>query len=125
MRIISRTAEINVAFFKDVTSTEDKNSNINNGERIVLAVKSLIEEAALFSGVYLLIGEDVVDSIVMGAHSLIVYLAAYNIDVSEVCDWFKLVPVYQLFCSLILVTFSLVSYISNVKNVQTNQNGKS
>lgn len=123
-RGVSRTWEINVAFFKDVTSAGVKDSNIKNEERIGLALKSLVEEAVLFSGGYLLIGERFVDSIAMGAHSLIVYLASYSIELSGFRELLKFVPIYQLLCSLVLVTFCLVSYIGNVKKSNSGEKEK-
>ena len=110
-RIISRTVEINVSFVKDICE-RDKKSGLSKYERVALAVKSLIEEAVLFFGIYtVLITEACVffPALIGGLHS-------FTIDVFEWANvtngtLFQLVAVWQKCCSAILVTLCIAAYL--------------
>lgn len=122
MRVVSRTMEINIAFFGDVISSKPKKSKLKAGDRILLAASSLVEESVLFAGFYFIIGEGFSNSIILGAHSIIVNLATLSQSAVATNYWYNLIPIYQLACSLILVTLCLVSYIGNVKMQQNSSN---
>lgn len=109
-RMISRTMEINISFFKDIFGNE-KNSTLTNSARIKLAVFSLCEEAALFSFVYYAFGNgggSVFDSILLGMGSFIMS----NGGDFEGNPFLKGVAIYQGLSAVILVTLSIANYLS-------------
>ncbi len=108
--------EINFAFVSDIISDKPKSSNLTGANRFGLAILSIIEEAVLFSDIYLVIGEDAMQSVVLGMHSLILTLATLTDSVVANHVWYNFIPIYQLVCSLILVTLCLVSYIGTIGN---------
>lgn len=111
-RLLSRTTEINVAFLKDCVD-KDKESNLKKFDRIKLAFFSLIEEAVLFTGIYTFIYDKTqwFKPILSGLHSFILspvsICSAYRFAV-----FFKFVAVYQIICSVVLITISFATYIS-------------
>lgn len=125
-RIVSRTMEINVSFVKDICE-RDKKSGLSKYERIALAVKSLIEEAVLFLGIYAFLITDTCvffPALIGGLHS-------FTIDVFEWANvtngtMFQLVAVWQKCCSAILVTLCIAAYLGgeNNKSEEENENSK-
>lgn len=107
IRFISRTIEINVSFILDIVEKK-KSSSLNKYERILLAFGSLLEEAALFSGIYLILDLDKCHAILAGLYSFI--LNRYECEECNVL--FQYLSVYQVFSSLVLITLSFASYIS-------------
>lgn len=110
-RLWSRTMEINAAFLKDCVE-KDKNSDLGKYERIKLAFFSLIEEAVLFMGIYTFFDKmEWYKPILGGLHSFILspvsICSAYRFAV-----FFKFVAVYQIICSVVLITISFATYIS-------------
>ena len=112
-RILSRTVEINLAFFKDVCEENENKSNLSAQKRIRLAIKSLIEEALLFSGFYSLMSDEfswnyLAEAVLNGARSFIPSLP----DAEASNKLMAFMETYQAICSLILITLSIASYIS-------------
>lgn len=110
-RILSRTMEINISFVKDI-ATEGHTSDLKAGDRISLAVKSLIEEAVLFAGMYCFLFAEGswLQAIVSGFYS-------FTTDaVSNADGWVALTSVYQKTCTFILVVLCIASYISGRKD---------
>lgn len=105
-RLCSRTLEINISFVKDVFD-EEKLSSLKKVERIKLAFTSLIEEAILFFGIYLLMFNDVWKAILGGLHSFA--LSPIECTPDNYCPFIAL---YQVICTIILLTISFASYIS-------------
>lgn len=109
-RTLSRTMEINFSFVKDIAS-EGHTSDLKAGDRISLAVKSLLEEAALFAGMYCFLFAEGswLQAIVSGFYS-------FTTDaVSNADGWVALTSVYQKTCTSILVVLCIASYISGRK----------
>lgn len=104
IRLISRTMEINISFFDDVFD-KDKSTNLNKYDRIKLAFASLLEEAFLFFGIYVILGICPYDAIIGGLHSFIIQMPNFK----KICDF---IPIYQTICSIILITISFATYIS-------------
>lgn len=112
-RMISRTMEINISFFKDIFSNE-KNSTLTNSMRIKLAIFSFCEEAILFSFIYYAFGncgESVFDSILLGMSSFIMSNSG-NFDSNP---FLKMISIYQVISSVILITLSIANYLSLTK----------
>mgnify|MGYP002522632723 CR=1 FL=1 len=110
-RILSRTMEINISFVKDI-ATEGHTSDLKAGDRISLAVRSLIEEATLFAGMYCFLFAEgsLLQAIVSGLYS-------FTTDaVSNADGWVALTSVYQKTCTSILVVLCIASYISGRKD---------
>ena len=104
--------EINIAFIKDIISN-DNTTNLNKYERIVLAFSSLIEEVILFMGIYYFVFScGICDAIIYGLHSLILHM----VSICKSGFLCKVVSIYQVFCSIILITISFASYIGNNKD---------
>lgn len=112
-RMISRTMEINISFFKDIFSDE-KNSTLTNYARIKLAVFSLCEEAILFSFIYYAFGnceESVFDSVLLGMSSFIMS----NGGDFDGNPFLKIIAIYQVISAVILITMSIANYLSLTK----------
>lgn len=110
-RILSRTMEINISFVKDICDSH-KSSDLNKNQRILLAIKSLIEEAVLFAGLYCFMFEmptDWLQAIIGGLYSftLGVFSPAKIADKAVFC----LVSIWQKVCSGILVTLCIAAYL--------------
>lgn len=120
-RLCSRTLEINVSFICDITSNK-QDSSLDKFDRIKLAFKSLVEEAILFSGAYFLIFNDVKKAILGGAHSLILSRFTHCLQEGS-CFLIELLTLYQVFCSLVLVTICFAGYISR-NEVHKEKNGR-
>lgn len=111
-RALSRTVEINVSFFKDCVSAEEKQSDLSKYERIGLAFKSLLEEALLFAGIYVFFpGQNPPfwNAMLGGLHSFILSPVSYKTNFQGL---FSFVAIYQTICSIILITISFATYIS-------------
>lgn len=112
-RILSRTIEINLSFIKDI-SEEENRSGIKSGKRVVLAIKSLIEEMVLFAAMYIWFLSDgeylVLQSLTMGLYS-------FTLDnVAETCKVIvKFISAYQKMCSVCLISLCIASYASGAK----------
>lgn len=112
-RMISRTMEINISFFKDIFSNE-KNSTLTNSMRIKLAIFSLCEEAILFSFIYYAFGnceESAFDSILLGMSSFIMS----NGEDFDGNPFLKIIAIYQVISAVILITMSIANYLSLTK----------
>ena len=109
IRLISRTMEINLSFFYDIISKQDnKKSNLNREERIKLALFSFIEEIILFFALYLAIARNVdCENITKKAFSFL-FGADVGTDFGLLCA-----STYQKICTFIIITLSLVTYVSN------------
>ena len=120
-RILSRTVEISVSFVMDICD-KAKNSSLTNGERIILAIKSLLEEAILFAAMYVfLINGDCnfLKSLIGGLHSFTIDTYKVASELLRCNDLFDLVATWQKICSGVLVTLCIVQYFaSNDKNKQ-------
>ena len=121
-RIVSRTMEINVSFVKDICDRKKK-SGLSKYGRIALAVKSLIEEAVMFFGIYAFLITDACvffPALIGGLHS-------FTIDVFEWANvtngtMFQLVAVWQKCCSAILVTLCIAAYLGGENNKSEKEN---
>ena len=115
-RFVSRTIEINVSFLLDVFD-KNNNSGTNKWQRIQLAFLSLIEEAILFAGIYLFFYDgEICKSILSGLHSFILApVSDKGCCCQESCGLFSFVTIYQVICSIILITISFATYISGDK----------
>ena len=115
-RFASRTVEINVSFLLDVFD-KNNNSGTNKWQRIKLAFLSLIEEAVLFAGIYLFFYDgEICKSILSGLHSFILSPVSDKCCCcQESCGLFSFVTIYQVICSIILITISFATYISGDK----------
>ena len=114
-RCLSRTLEVNISFLKDCLE-KGKNSDLTKYDRIKLAFISLAEEAFLFTGIYIFAFSkaDWWKSILGGLHSFI--LSPYNVCQKNVLGIIlSFVAVYQVICSIILITISFANYISKRK----------
>ena len=109
IRLISRTMEINLSFFYDIISKQDnKKSNLNREERIKLALFSFIEEIILFFALYLAIARNVdCENITKKAFSFLIGVYV-GTDFGLLC-----VSTYQKICTFIIITLSLITYVSN------------
>jgi len=107
-RLLSRTVEINVAFFKDCLERV-KNSDLDKYDRIKLAFKSLLEEAFLFAALYSFAKLEWWRALLGGAHSFILTLFSADFYYFRT---FQFVAVYQVICTIILLTISFATYIS-------------
>ena len=108
IRLISRTMEINLSFFYDIISKQDnKKSNLNREERIKLALFSFIEEIILFFALYSAILGNDCESVIKKTFSFLF--------VEEVGNNFCLqcALAYQKLCTFIIITLSLVTYVSS------------
>ena len=122
-RILSRTVEINLAFFNDVCDKLENKSNLSPQKRIRLAIKSLIEEVFLFFGIYALMSGDFSWSFIgiammAGAKSFIPSIPEVS------CSFVALVGAYQAICSVILITLSIASYISRQSTYNSDEKAK-
>ena len=108
-RTLSRTLEINIAFLLDCMD-KSKDSNLDHIGRIKLAFKSWLEEAFLFAGIYSFALVKIAwwKPLLGGLHSFIFSPFECFPDV-----FFSFASVYQIICSVILITISFASYISN------------
>ena len=112
-RLCSRTIEINISFMKDIIE-EKKDSDLSKWDRIKLAFTSLLEEAILFAGIYLFNFNNVADSILGGLHSFI--LSPVNFCNSNY--GYRFIAIYQVICTIILITLSFATYISQTDKGQ-------
>ena len=116
-RFISRTMEINIAFFNDILSSE-KRSSLTKSKRIMLAIKSLLEEAILFAAVYYIFAKDpassktIIESILDGLQSLTLNGDAGCCCCTR-CVVLKIITAYQGISAIILLTLSVATYISS------------
>jgi len=115
-RLLSRTVEINVSFFKDCFDREHE-SDLDRYDRIKLAFKSLLEETVLFTALYSFAKLKWWEALLGGLHSLI--LSPYSVGYNSA--FFKFVAVYQVICTIILLTISFATYVSTPD--QPNGNG--
>ena len=101
-RLISRTMEINISFLQDVFD-KNKSSALHKYDRIKLAFGSLVEEAVMFFEIYVITSITFENSILYALHSFIIQPA----NLKEIENFFyKLIPIYQTICSIILITIS-------------------
>lgn len=107
-RLCSRTIEINISFIKDILSKEKK-SSLKRIERIKLAFTSLIEEAILFAGIYTVMMKNICVAILGALHSFV--LSPVSFCQSNAFGNF--LALYQVICTIILLTISFASYISS------------
>lgn len=108
IRLISRTMEINLSFFCDIISKQDnKKSKLIREERIKLALFSFVEEIILFFSLYSAILGNDCESVIKKTFSFLF--------VEEVKNNFCLqcALAYQKFCTFIIITLSLVTYVSS------------
>ncbi len=114
-RFVSRTLEINVSFLLDCIKAR-KASNLNRTDRIMLAFLSLVEEAVLFLGVYTFAfaEQEWLRPILWGLHSFI--LSPANVKCAP--PVFSFIAIYQVMSSVILLTISFATYISNNQNTE-------
>lgn len=110
-RLCSRTIEINVSFVDDILN-KIKLSSLSKEDRIKLAFKSLLEEVILFAGIYIFVSNNVFDALLGGLHSLILSPASFC-NSNYIC---KFLAIYQVICTIILITLSFASYISYSDN---------
>ena len=111
-RLLSRTVEINVAFFKDCLDKK-KDSDLDKYGRIKLAFKSLLEEAFLFAALYSFAKLEWWGALLGGAHSFILTLFSADFYYYKT---FLFVAVYQVICTIVLLTVSFATYISTPDN---------
>lgn len=109
-RILSRTMEVNMAFCIDVTSNEN-NSKLNKHERIKLALYSLLEEAILFTGLFLLFNNTF--DVTYISYCIINGCSSFLPSINS-CEniWFAIIKTYQSICGFLLISLSIASYIS-------------
>lgn len=121
-RLLSRTFEINVSFFKDCFDREHE-SNLDRYDRIKLAFKSLLEETVLFTALYSFAKLKWWEALLGGLHSLI--LSPYSVGYNSA--FFKFVAVYQVICTIVLLTIAFATYVSTPdqpnRNANNNDNG--
>ncbi|ARK22284.1 hypothetical protein [Sporosarcina ureae] len=129
-RLLSRSIEIVVAFFKDILSKEKKSSDLDGKDRMLLAVKSLIEImllAAIVRSAYNLYSEPIVNGaanydlshIYSTVKILIVSLfesiatMGFNLSYEPRLNIFEqIIHLTQIIVSISLITLSIATYIS-------------
>lgn len=98
IRVISRSLEIIIAFYKDVTHKNEamKKTNLNKYDRISLAVKSYLEMIITYAIAYSVIGEysieniaNISDSIKNFLDNLIVSVGTMTISDSNLTTYFN------------------------------------
>ena len=112
-RIYSRVNEVSISFVKDMIDKEQQ-SGLTSKERIVLAMKSLLEETLLFGALYacLAVNTDasasqVVNAFLKGFYSIVP-------SISVCCDVsISVISVYQSVSAMLLISLAIASYISN------------
>ena len=121
-RLLSRTLEINISFVRDIAD-DKKKSSLEPGQRVSLAIRSLVEEAALFAAIYCFIlhitSDCWLDAFTGGLFSFV-------LDVFSSCKCnmlLRFVSAYQKVCSVILVTLCIASYLDGRKNGNGNKPG--
>lgn len=113
IRLVSRTMEINLAFFADVVSDPtEKESSLKREDRIKLALVSFLEEIILFFAFYSIIAGKVNHEVFKEAFSFL-----FNIDdPPDICPHEKILLrfafAYQKLCTFVIITLSLVTYVS-------------
>lgn len=129
VRLFSRSFEICVAFYKDVTSNNQKNSSLKKHDRIKLAIKSLLEIIILHTSVgYLIKGSfTMLDWLKSFMYSISV--SFFNVSFPGIADYYQIPPgnlspppspliiqqilhVTQVTSSIILITFSVAIYLT-------------
>ncbi len=118
-RLWSRANEITISFFKDVViSKEGKKSKLDKQDRILLAIKSLTEEAILFACVHACLLKECLNSeglaygVMYGVKS---FLPSVIIGMQEGAIVTGILSAYQTISSVALITLSIASYISEAK----------
>ena len=107
-RLCSRTIEINISFIKDILS-EEKKSSLKKIERIKLAFTSLVEEAILFAGIYVVMMKNICDAVLGALHSFVLSPVSF----CQFNGFGNFLALYQVICTIILLTISFASYISS------------
>lgn len=116
-RLLSRTVEINVAFLGDCFD-KNKNRYLDKYMRIKLAFTSLLEEAILFAGAYTLAEVGWWNALLGGAHSFI--LSPFSNGICVRCPLFQFITIYQVICTIVLLTIAFATYISTPENGNCN-----
>lgn len=117
-RLWSRANEITYSFVKDVVSKEGKKSKLDKHDRIRLAIKSLIEEAILFTCVHACLLKECANleglayGVMYGVKS---FLPSVIIGIQEGAIVTGILSAYQAFSSVALITLAIASYISEAK----------
>ena len=112
-RLLSRTLEINISFIRDIAD-DKKKSSLEPSQRVSLAIRSLVEEAAMFAAVYCFMlpmtSDCWLDAFTGGLFSFVK-------DVfSEDSGILRFTSVYQKVCSVTLVALCIAVYLDCHKN---------
>ena len=115
-RLLSRTLEINISFIRDISvGSKDKTSSLEPGQRVSLAIRSLVEEAALFAAIYCFMLPMTANG---WLNAFTGGLFSFVLDVFSPCECnmlLRFVSVYQKVCSAILVTLCIAVYLDRNK----------
>lgn len=114
-RLLSRTLEINISFVRDIADgSKNKNSTLTAGQRVSLAIRSLVEEAALFAAIYCFIlhitSDCWLDAFTGGLFSFV-----YDVF-SKDSSILRFTSVYQKVCSVTLIVLCIAVYLDCHKN---------
>lgn len=115
-RLLSRTLEINISFIRDIADDKDeKKSNLKPGQRVSLAIRSLVEEAALFAAIYCFMLPMTANG---WLNAFTGGLFSFVLDVFSSCECnmlLRFISIYQKVCSAILVTLCIAAYLESNK----------
>ena len=118
VRTISRSFEIAFAFTKDVIKEEKKNSNLSNGERIILGINSYLEIIINYAILYYLLSVFQISNLFaykdlnLALFRSIGISSFTGINVSNL-DYFAIL---QLFTSLSLIYFAFAGYVGSLNS---------
>lgn len=125
LEIIQRGVEISMAFYLDIKEGQPKTSNLSNSDRLMLAIKSMIEISLISLSVRLLILDfENVESIfntILQSFSVGLFNISYSDKVVENIDGLKELIISfthfsQVVISVLLLTMAIAKYLSNDKD---------
>ena len=121
-RLLTRSFEISVAFFNDVIKGEPKSSNLSAGERIMLAVSSLLELVLSYAVYYYLSGSGKLEAITRSfGNSTLTDVSFFNAAGEMLPPSFCFVVAMQVITTFVLISFSIASYLNNIKSEEKNK----
>lgn len=123
-RLITRSFEVSVAFFNDVIVISDEpKSDLNAGERIILAVLSLLELVLSYAVYYYLCGFGKLEAITRSfGNSTLTDVSFFNAAGEILPPSFCFVVAMQVITSFVLISFSIASYLNNIKSEEKEKN---
>lgn len=125
LEIIQRGVEISIAFYLDIKESQPKTSNLSNSDRLMLAIKSMIEISLISLSIRLLILDfENVESIfntILQSFSVGLFNVSYSDKAVENIDGLQQLIISfthfsQVIISVLLLTMAIAKYLSNDKN---------